>query len=300
MEYWRDELYHHGIKGQRWGVRRYQNKDGTLTAKGEDRQKKAQKRYKFNTPSIGLISGAKNAPANGTRQGAILGSKGLTNAALARQKVENSFTKSANAKSNAAKTASEQYKQSARDKYINRSRYSGKPDKSKVDAFWESHPQLNTEKNRQYLNTVSSYDNLSNVERIVANAEEYEAFNKMSAEDQLAYLEAMRKRQMEAITSEIDKHLSISGNHEDGRYNVVDKIREHITGRLDSDHAKELKNTAYSEIKTQLVANNRWAEKIEASEWARRGVNTTLNTLSSAYNKLLINKAKSFIHKIFG
>ena len=27
-------LVHHGIKGQRWGVRRYQNPDGTLTAEG--------------------------------------------------------------------------------------------------------------------------------------------------------------------------------------------------------------------------------------------------------------------------
>lgn len=28
------ELYHHGIKGQKWGVRRFQNKDGSLTKAG--------------------------------------------------------------------------------------------------------------------------------------------------------------------------------------------------------------------------------------------------------------------------
>lgn len=31
------ELYHHGIKGQKWGIRRYQNKDGSLTPAGKKR-----------------------------------------------------------------------------------------------------------------------------------------------------------------------------------------------------------------------------------------------------------------------
>lgn len=37
-----NELQHWGIKGMRWGVRRYQNKDGSLTAAGEKRRKKLQ------------------------------------------------------------------------------------------------------------------------------------------------------------------------------------------------------------------------------------------------------------------
>ena len=38
------KLYHHGIKGQRWGVRRFQNKDGSLTSEGEKRYSKGQEK----------------------------------------------------------------------------------------------------------------------------------------------------------------------------------------------------------------------------------------------------------------
>ena len=32
-----DDLKHHGIKGQKWGIRRFQNKDGSLTPNGKKR-----------------------------------------------------------------------------------------------------------------------------------------------------------------------------------------------------------------------------------------------------------------------
>ena len=40
-----NELYHHGVKGQKWGIRRYQNKDGSLTYAGKKKAIKMQDKY---------------------------------------------------------------------------------------------------------------------------------------------------------------------------------------------------------------------------------------------------------------
>ena len=56
-------LIHHGIKGQRWGIRRFQNEDGTRTAAGKARERNGEQ---------GSASTAKKAESNASQK------KGLT------------------------------------------------------------------------------------------------------------------------------------------------------------------------------------------------------------------------------
>lgn len=53
------EIYHHGTKGQRWGNRLYQNKDGSLTPLGRIRYAKQQKTRRKNLEKARLAKSAK-------------------------------------------------------------------------------------------------------------------------------------------------------------------------------------------------------------------------------------------------
>ena len=50
-----NELYHYGIQGQKWGERRFENEDGTLTEAGKERYRKLSS--KTNKPYVDIGRG---------------------------------------------------------------------------------------------------------------------------------------------------------------------------------------------------------------------------------------------------
>ena len=90
-------LAHHGIKGQRWGVRRYQSADGSLTAAGKKRYDKKVKRGSLHNV-IGLAlenQGMKKAADRHYKKGEYQEAKWSAKANMDRRlkKVYNSYIK---------------------------------------------------------------------------------------------------------------------------------------------------------------------------------------------------------------
>lgn len=65
MENNNNELYHWGVKGMKWGVRRYQNKDGSLTDAGQKRYARDAKEKEYDKYDTTTSSYYKESKKNG-------------------------------------------------------------------------------------------------------------------------------------------------------------------------------------------------------------------------------------------
>ena len=60
-----EELYHHGVKGMKWGVRRYRNKDGSMTDVGKKRYARDAREKEFNKYDVSSGKYYKQSKKNG-------------------------------------------------------------------------------------------------------------------------------------------------------------------------------------------------------------------------------------------
>lgn len=76
-----NELYHHGIIGMRWGVRRFQNEDGSYTREGLARYNAAEQNYKARDARYKELKKTKASKGD------------ITNARLARKNAKRDLSK---------------------------------------------------------------------------------------------------------------------------------------------------------------------------------------------------------------
>lgn len=141
-------LMHHGIKNQKWGLRRFQNPDGSLTPAGRERYRKPSEDSRSVIKSI-----KNNASKLGTNAKAYIKLKSEKRKASKNEKAARAEEKKANAalakaaKKEAKKQKAEEKRKLDRSKWLN--------SKADIQAHWK---EMTNEERDEALNVLKKFD----------------------------------------------------------------------------------------------------------------------------------------------
>lgn len=174
-----DELYHHGIKGQRWGIRRYQNEDGSLTDAGREHyypesESKAQK-ANLSPQKVAKVALAVGAAAAGTAL-TVYGVKKVrelnTEAIEGLQKKYADLTEEFYDKEMGKRAQANHYLDKVKEAKENRNLFNLKKNTKEINANQKNYEMANTEANEFSIKGTAAYNK--------ARQEDYEFAEKLN------------------------------------------------------------------------------------------------------------------------
>ena len=237
------ELYHHGIKGQKWGVRRFQNKDGSLTPAG---------RRRYDEPNVGRKtseSKTKEArkykiPENKSLHRLKLEEKYMKNG-MTREKAEQAaakrirtekFVAAVAAVTVASAVAYAKYKGYTSDKIIK--------ENSDFQRIMRLDPNAELRKDNRLYATIDKKD------KVLYKGMFADHLNKMKSDNENIYDITVRNRKEIRIASEKrarDTFVNLFKNDKDFKSEFIERLEkdgyEVSKGRLDGIFNKILKDS---------------------------------------------------------
>lgn len=176
-------LVHHGILGQKWGVRRYRNKDGTLTAAGKKRLAKLEAERDFLNDSDTDRQKKEDNTAKITKDARSMTDEELRNA-INRLGLENQYKKLAGENESKANYLQQQIEEMQLEK-----------------NYRDLYKQLNPTKDTSYINDVKKMA-ISNLTKAVSESgsEYIKAMMKKSySTDSQADMDAILRKEAEEL-----------------------------------------------------------------------------------------------------